>query len=207
MKQLNKKRVVFVLGLMFALVMSIAACSPAPQETENEAPKPNPNVMEDKDINSLTIQDNDAIYKDDDDLSVVTMYLTVSQGNAMDNTNHLWSDVNSHSVFYYGDLGIERMRAEGMLQVGDEKGPKAGEFGYGAVSPNATVQIRGKTSSRSPQKSYKVELKKNKGKWRLQSTIPLNKHVYDSVRFRNKLSYDLMKTIPNIMSARTQCVH
>ena len=45
------------------------------------------------------------------------------------------------------------------------------------------------------------------GEWRGQRTIALNKHVSDVFRFRNKLAYDLMKDIPQMMSARTQFVH
>ena len=73
--------------------------------------------------------------------------------------------------------------------------------------PNATVQIRGQTSSRNAQKNYKIELKKNKGTWRGQRTINLNKHQTEGTRFRNKLSYDLLKGIPQLISLRTQFVH
>ena len=68
------------------------------------------------------------------------------------------------------------------------------------------MQIRGKTSTRSPQKSYKISISNNEGYWREQRTITLNKHVYDSTRFRNKLSYDLLKTVPGAFSVRTQFV-
>ena len=44
------------------------------------------------------------------------------------------------------------------------------------------------------------------GEWRGQRTIALNKHVGDVYRFKNKLAYDLMKDIPQMMSARTQFV-
>lgn len=158
-------------------------------------------------VDDAKVQDSSAVYDSDEDDSVVTMYLTVSQGNETDNTNHTWEDVNSHSVYYYEEKGIDRYAVEGILQVGDENGPVAGAFGYGEFSPNCTVQIRGKTSSRSPQKSYKISIRKNEGYWREQRTISLNKHVYDSTRFRNKLSYDLLKTIPDAFSARTQFVH
>lgn len=158
-------------------------------------------------VDDVKVQDSSAVYDSDDDDSVVAMYLTVSQGNETDNTNHTWEDVNSHSVYYYEEKGIDRYAVEGILQVGDENGPVAGAFGYGEFSPNCTVQIRGKTSTRSPQKSYKISIRKNEGYWREQRTIALNKHVYDSTRFRNKLSYDLLKTIPDAFSARTQFVH
>lgn len=205
MKRQHRGALLRLIGGTLALALVLCACAPR-QEPEEEQ-KNNPDVAPLPDIDRMQVRDSETIYADDDDLSVVTMYLTVSQGNELDHTNHTWSDVNSHSVYYYDDLGIDRYAVEGMLQIGDETGPLPGEFGYGEFAPNATVSIRGKTSSRSPQKSYKVKLKKNEGSWRGQSNLPLNKHVYDSVRFRNKLSYDLMKGIPEMFSARTQFVH
>lgn len=53
-------------------------------------------------------------------------------------------------------MGVARYQVNGLLQVGDENGPLAGEVGYDTLAPNATVQIRGQTSSRYTQKNYKV---------------------------------------------------
>src|SRR6185369_6918071 len=58
-----------------------------------------------------------------------------------------------------------------------------------------------------PQKSFKIELKKGEGTWRGQRTIALNKHVFDPSRVRNKLNFDLLKQVPNMVSLRTQFVH
>ena len=96
---------------------------------------------------------------------------------------------------------------EGILQVGDENGLIPGELGYGETIPNSIVKIRGQTSTRREQKNYKIELKEGMGEWRDQQTINLNKHVSDGTRFLNKLAFDLMKDIPQMMSARTQFVH
>ena len=57
------------------------------------------------------------------------------------------------------------------------------------------------------QKNYKIELKKNKGTWRGQRTISLNKHMTEGMRFRNKLAYDLIRGIPQMVGLRTQFVH
>ena len=95
----------------------------------------------------------------------------------------------------------------GLLQPGDEEGPVAGEVGYGEEAPNATVQVRGQTSSSYTQKNYKVELKKGKGTWRQQRAIALNKHMGEGMRFRNKMAYDLIRGIPQMMGLRTQFVH
>lgn len=158
-------------------------------------------------VTDYHLRDNDSLYLDHDRTSVVTMYLTIGPGNSEEGTDHTWQEVNSLSAYYYEEHGIPRYQVSALLQVGDENGPLAGEVGYGEVVPNATVQIRGQTSSRERQKSYKIELKDNKGLWNDQQTINLNKHVTEGLRFRNKLMYDLMSEIPQIMSLRTQFVH
>ena len=104
-------------------------------------------------------------------------------------------------------MGVDRYKVLGLLQVGDENGPVLGELGYGETSPNATVNIRGQTSSRYEQKNYKIELKNNRGDFRGQTTIALNKHESDGIRFRNKLCYDLISGIDQMMGLRTQFVH
>lgn len=153
------------------------------------------------------LQDNDALYEQDDDYEVVTMYLTVRQGNAEENTNHTWNEVNSHSVYDYERLGIERDKVEGILQVGDENGPYPGEFGYDETVPNTIVNIRGQSSSQANLKSYKIRIKDDKGTYKGQKTLNLNKHAYDETKFRNKLCYDLMEELPDMVSLRTQFVH
>ncbi|MCD8325646.1 MAG: CotH kinase family protein [Lachnospiraceae bacterium] len=158
-------------------------------------------------LTEQTPMDNKAIYEDDDETSVIVMYLTVSAGNTDDGTDHTWTEVNAYSAYYYEEEGIDRYAVEGILQVGDENGPLEDEFGYEETVPNVTVQIRGQSSSRSSQKSYKISIMDGKGEWRNQQTIALNKHVYTPLRFTNKLAYDLMKEIPQMFSARTQFVH
>jgi spore coat protein H len=138
---------------------------------------------------------------------IVTMYLTVSTGNEAENTNHTWNEVNTYSVYDYEDMGVDRYKVEGLLQIGDESGPLPGNLGYNQVSPNCTIQIRGQSSSRQPIKNYKISLKDNKGTWMGNTSIPLNKHVNEGLRFRNKMAYDLIKDIDEMMGLRTRFVH
>ncbi len=152
------------------------------------------------------IKDNMSLY-DNDSLDVEVMYLTVQKGNESDGTNHTWEEINSNSAYYYEEMNVDRYKVDAILQVGDENGPVMGEFGYESLVPNATVAIRGQTSTRREQKNYKIKIKDGKGSYKEQTTINLNKHVGDSLRFRNKLCYDLMKNLPEMMSARTQFVH
>lgn len=195
--------------LSLALSLCAGGCSEKKEEatsgikTETQTVK----KAEKEDINSVHLRDKDTLYADDDETSVVTMYLTVSRGNASENTDHSWSEINSYSVEDYENMGVDRYQVAGLLQVGDENGPTSGNVGYAEEVPNATVQIRGQTSSSNAQKNYKIELKKNKGTWRGQRVINLNKHQGEGMRFRNKMAYDLIKGIPQMMGLRTQFVH
>ncbi len=205
------------INLISAVLVSICLCggctlekteSPSGDQTVEGKTETEETVKAEKeDINDIHLRDKDSLYEHDDDTSVVTMYLTVSKGNTSENTYHTWKEINSYSAYDYEDMGVERYQVAGLLQAGDENGPTEGEIGYGETVPNATVQIRGQTSSNNAQKNYKIELKKNKGKWRGQRTISLNKHMGEGMRFRNKLAYDLIKGIPQMIGLRTQFVH
>ena len=201
----NKEIKISLFILIFMLLLS--SCSGDIIYDENGRPIGNRNMEVTPSIDGRSLREAKSIYKDDKDESVITMYLTVSKGNAVDGTDHTWTDVNTHSASFYQENGIPRYAVEGMLQVGDETGPLSGEFGFGEFAPNSIVQIRGQSSSRSAQKSYKIAIKSNEGFWRGQTNLAINKHVYDTVRFRNKLSFDLLKTIPGAFSTRTQFVH
>ncbi|MCE1255698.1 MAG: CotH kinase family protein, partial [Anaerolineae bacterium] len=161
-----------------------------------------------EDINNIPLQDNKSLYSEDAPDSVVVMYLTVRKGSSSSDTNHSWEEVNTASKFS-STLGyqVDVPKAEAILQVGDETGPLQGELGYGEVLPNAVVSVRGNTSSNSPQKSFKIELRDKGPDFRGQKTIALNKHVFDPTRAINKLSFDLIKELPDMVSLRTQYVH
>ena len=196
-------------GCVF-LIGPVDSLSPDGSVSETEAPEtPAAEGVEKvtQSVEDYHLRDNQSVYEDDDEDSVVTMYLTVREGNSADNTDHTWTEVNTYSKYWYEDNNIPQYAVEGILQIGDENGPLPGELGYGLNIPNATVKIRGQTSTRREQKNYKIDLKKGSGEWRDQDTINLNKHVSDGTRFMNKLAYDLMKDIPQMMSARTQFVH
>ena len=164
-------------------------------------------IQEAPEIDDLPLEDNMDLYQYADPDSVVTMYVTVRSGNPSDNTDHTWRAVNDFTKKLYGEEIQEIPRAEAILQIGDEQGPLPGELGYGEIVPNATIQVRGNTSTQAAQKSYKIELRDRAGEWRGQSTIALNKHPFDETRIRNKLSFDLIKDINHLVSLRTQFVH
>lgn len=191
-------------GILFALCLG--GCSDVIEPAINSNLG---TIIEKDDIQtgeSIHIRDKNLIYENQDNTEIVTMYLTVSMGNSAENTDHTWEEINTYSAYDYEDMGVERYKIAGLIQVGDENGLIPGELGYGQVAPNCTVQIRGQTSSKNSQKNYKISIKDNKGDWRGQQTIALNKHQTDGLRFRNKLGFDLLSEIDELMSLRTTFV-
>lgn len=194
------------LGLLFVLGCTLVGCGQELITYEEEPAKQQAEYVNKADF-EYVFRDKDTLYENDNDTDVITMYLTVSKGNASENTNHTWAEVNAYSAYYYEDLGIEKYGVNGLLQVGDENGPLPGKLGYGQYAPNATVTIRGQTSTKHVQKNYKITINEKAGTINNQKIINLNKHEGDGIRFKNKMAYDLMKQIPEMMSLRTQFVH
>lgn len=56
-------------------------------------------------IDDLHLRDKKLLYENQDPTDVVTMYLTVSTGNAAENTDHTWEEINSYSVYDYVYMG------------------------------------------------------------------------------------------------------
>lgn len=193
--------------LSIAVALTVTGCSDQAvpvEESETEAAVQSVEISEEEQIH---IRDKDLLYENQDNTEIVTMYLTVSRGNAAEGTDHTWEEINTYSVYDYEEMGVDRYQVAGLLQIGDENGILPGELGYGQVSSNCTVQIRGQSSSLGTQKNYKIKLKENKGDWRGQTTIALNKHQSEGLRFRNKMAFDMMADIEEIMSLRTTFVH
>lgn len=199
----------------FLLSLTLLASSGCGQSSLEAAPEPSPTprigdvaekAPEEKEEQHL--REDKSVYSDTSELDqVVTMYLTLLPGNEEDSTDHSWTEINSHDTYYYTENRIARYACEAILQVGDENGPVEGEFGYGETVPNATICVRGQTSSRYSQKNYKVRIKDGKGTYKDMQTIPLNKYQTDEMRFRNKLVFDLFQPVPQLTAIRTQFVH
>ena len=197
------------LTAFFLAAALLAGCTGAPAETEGTTVPTTPvvpTVQKETPVEG-NLRDNETLYENRDLTSVISMYLTVSTGNEADSSNHTWQEVNSHSTYYYDDLGIERYKVEGLLQIDDGNGLTEGSYGHGETVPNVTVQVRGQTSSLLASKNYKIRIKAGKEPYNGQRTLALNKHVSDPYRFLNKMCYDLLADIPQLLSARTQFVH
>ena len=193
----------------FALGLGLAGCGQdaADDEAGSAVDSDEARAVEKAPTGDYVLRDRKSIYADDDEDSVVVMYLTVRRGNSGESTDHTWEEINAHSKYWYEEQGVAQYACEAILQIGDETGPLPEQLGYTALAPNATVKIRGQSSTYYSQKNYKIALKKDKGSWRDQTVINLNKHQQEGMRFRNKLAFDLLKTVPQMTSCRTQFVH
>jgi spore coat protein H len=82
-----------------------------------------------------------------------------------------------------------------------------GDFGAGDTAPNASMRLRGLTVRMANQKSYRIKMSGGGSLWRGQHIFHLNKHPWDLARVRQKLSFDLFKTVPGFASLQTRFVH
>lgn len=152
------------------------------------------------------LQENRSIYSQDQNNSLVHLYVTVvNEENPQEKTTTFEQIHLSQTNPEINGENDEKVKV--ILQEGTEAGPAVGYFGYSTRRANGTLEIRGASSRRVSQKSYKIRLFDSAGYWRDQRNINLNKHNDDITRVRQKLSFDYFKTIPNFTSMRTQFVH
>ena len=121
------------INLISAVLVSLSLCGGCTLEKagnssqdqtvqeDNETEQVKAEKAEKEEINEIHLRDKDSLYENDDDTSVVTMYLTVSKGNSSENTYHTWKEINSYSVYDYEDMGVERYQVAGLLQVGMDR--------------------------------------------------------------------------------------
>lgn len=158
-----------------------------------------------EEIGDLSLTDDAALYADQDPASLAYFYITVKGGTAASGTNHTFAEVNSYKNLQ--SMGnVPKIKTEILFQAGDAYGPLPGEIGYGTQTANATLNVRGRSSTNAPQKSYRIDLYDTAGLWRGQRALALNKHPYDTTRLRNMLFYTLLQKVPGITSLRTQFV-
>lgn len=210
MKRIGNRIEILILAVLVLLALGAAffwrpadtnqedAAAPAAEETAT------PEAAQD--INTVGMIENKSIYSEDDPQSLVYFYVTVQRGDAGSDTDHSFAEVNSAVRFVEDSHVANDIYARAIVQVGDASGPQPGMLGYDATASNATIRVRGNSSSVRPQKSYKLDLDDEAGLWRGQSNIALNKHNFDATRLRNKLYFDLLRPVEDISSLRTQFV-
>lgn len=143
------------------------------------------------------------IYDRDDDFSVRTLYVTVLPDDSDDDADWNWYLMNR-----LRDRTVEKDLPVIMQEgAGDGSGPQSGLFGYTETISNGKIGLRGNSTRYSAQRSYSIELKDRAGLWNDQRKINLVKSIGDPTRIRNKLSFDIFETMPDMGSLRTQFIH
>lgn len=204
MKKHTKLYTALCLGLAVSTVL-LTSCNGVTNGTVSPVPSTSQSSkLELAATYSTKLVEDRSVYNNDKPESVVNFYLTIPEHNMTAEHPLSWIDFNSINR---PDLNTDEHALEVLLQEGSGQGPASGMFGYGDTRANGVINIRGKSTIRAKQKSYKIKLYDEAGLWREQRTINLVKHAYDSTRMRNKLSFDLFKSIPNFTSLRTQFVH
>ncbi len=160
-------------------------------------------IVTEKPIHSERLKIDSSYYKNDDNNSIVYLYVTISKNQG--ESKYVFSDLakdDYQNDDYQPEVSV-------LLQEGNEKGPQNGDFGYGLTDSNASMRVRGRSTrvSGTGFKSYKITLNNKVGEWNNNSELNLNKHPVDLTRMRNKLSFDYFKLIPDSATLRTQFVH
>ncbi len=147
---------------------------------------------------SPDLVDNQDVYRNDEDGSILFLYVTVKGGG-----RYTLADVKSDLCRRDDFEAVVNV----VFQEGTSEGPVAGYFGFGLNDVNATIEIRGASVRLPRQKSFKIRLNRRMSPWNELWTVNLNKHPTDLTRVRNKLSFDYMEIIPHITSLRTQFIN
>ncbi|MBF4694199.1 CotH kinase family protein [Fusibacter ferrireducens] len=150
----------------------------------------------------IPIVDNESVYSNDKDGEVIDVYVTILQPDSDKYSTH--DDLLAYKFAY--DSVNKKPAAKAVFQIGDENGPKQGILSMSPKVANAILEPRGRSTSRSPYKSYKITLSDKAALWGGQKVLNLNYHPYDKSRVRNKLSFDFYEILPNVASLRTQFV-
>ena len=188
------KKAFFIICLM-GFILSLPACET--QKTSYEK------ASADK---FMSVRDKDELYEAP--IEEPVLYLTVGwYSNPTKADHYSWSDINGHDMSWYELNGEAIHYCEALVQFGNEESPGSTNFGYGSLSPNATVRLVGNKASKRPQKSYKVKINSGSGSVSGIKSFNLNKSFGDPFRFLNKLSYDLMADVDSLLSLRSGLVH
>lgn len=154
-------------------------------------------------LNDNSIKDNKGVYNEDENSVLKEIYITilpVDKGSKK--YGFTFSQLNKNIV----DSSAKEPKVKIIFQEGKNGVISNGDYGYGITDNNGTMELRGQSSRLADLKSYKVKLNEN-SPWNGFETVNLNKHAYDTLRIRNKLSFDLIKLVPDMTSLRTQLIH
>jgi spore coat protein H len=100
-----------------------------------------------------------------------------------------------------GLAAVDADAANAQVDVRFGEGPDSS-----SATASATMRQRGLTVRSANQKSYRIKLAGGSPLWRGERVINLNKHPWDLTRVRQKLSFQLFRTVPHFASLDTRFV-
>lgn len=189
-----------IISIMMAICIMIAAGCTKESKKVDVMNQTKVTKVEKTNEESDELKDDSRLYEMEKRDSVDTFYVTITEDNAT-------SFYELDKWYSIHDSNSDAPKLDIIIQEGTEKGIQKGAFGSNEISPNASIELRGKSTRVAAQKSFKINFYDSAGLWKGQKTLNLNKHPYDSTRIRNKLSFDYFTLIPHLTSLRTQFVH
>ena len=193
----------YSLIILFFIIILLAGCSSEKDAQTGLLHDVAENVYNNQ-LHGVDLIDYESVYEQDRPISIKYLYLTVPKANNIakgkivrlqDLLDYRWQE------------NAKSLKLEVVFQEGSADGPELGYMGYGRNKINASMAVRGRSSTSRKQKSFKIDLYESAGLWNNHSVVNLNKHPKDLTRVRNKLCFDYFTLIPNFTSLRTQFVN
>ena len=145
--------------------------------------------------NQSPVKDMNAINKPEDKGKITELYVTVLSQTNPENSGFTFKELNDG----------KDIKLPVILREGNNGRTEESLSGYEATGGNGTIKLRGQSARLAEEKSFKITL--NEETWQGYKVINLNKHPFDSLKIRNKLSFDLFKEIPNVTCPGTNFIH
>lgn len=148
-------------------------------------------------LDALGIQDNPALYGEEDRYKIWDLYVTVYQGTDSD-TGGIYDLTSMNAI-----LGLAPdPQLDALVYIVD---PDTGNtiFNTEDIQVNSTFSLRGQSARNAEQKSYKIKVYDGQGTFQGQQVLNLNKHTSDASRLAQKFSFDQMARFPDMVSLRT----
>ncbi|WP_226670513.1 CotH kinase family protein [Metabacillus litoralis] len=189
---------------VFILLLVMKSYSTAPTNQQNATTKQNSKANQVEKTEDSLVEDK-RVYEGHNGNKVKHVYITIFDQNRVPDNDISFYELNE-SYKEYSNLD-DGPKLNILFETGTKEGPeKNGFIDLGKSSPNASIELRGRSSRLEAQKSYKIRLSDNGGLWYGQTVLNLNKHADDVTRVRNKLAFDFFKEIPDLISLRTDFV-
>lgn len=179
--------IVFLIILGVVLVLSITVEQEAPIDSGEM-----PEIQMEYTAPELVMREDKSIYSQDKNSEVDIFNVTVFPPEGIYQTLQF---INENINYDVGDY--HKDSTDPQVQISLEISGKTFK---------GTMELRGQSSRRKDQKSYKIKLFDDEGTFEGMQVLNLNKHYSDSLRIRNKLAYDLIEEIDGLVGLRTRFI-